>query len=307
MRPKPTKQQTVNNKTVYIISGPTASGKSAYALEKARRDNGVIINCDSMQIYDALPILTARPSAEEQAQAPHKLYAFLHPAKHYSAAMWRDDAMAAIRDAFDNGQTPILCGGTGFYLRALIHGFSPVPDIPDTVREQAIALQKQVGNPQFHAMLAEKDPETAAKLDPMNSQRLIRAWEVLAHTGKGLAAWQSTPAEKPDHDWTFHVTAILPDRAKLYDKINKRLDDMVTAGCLNEVRDLADMIEKGEVPDNALVVKAHGFRPFRRYLNGEWTMEQALDHTKTEIRQYAKRQMTWLRHQIDVDEIITPL
>jgi len=297
----------VCNKTVYIITGPTASGKSAYALEKARHENGVIINCDSMQIYDALPILTARPTIEEQTQIPHKLYAFLHPAMHYSAAAWRSDAVAEINKTFANGQTPILCGGTGFYLRALIKGLSPIPDIPNAIRNEAIALQKRIGNPQFHALLAEKDMETAKKLDPMNSQRLIRAWEVLAHTGKGLAAWQSIPATPLGYDWRFHVTAILPPREKLYEKINNRLDHMIDEGCLDEVRHLSAMIENGEVPDKALIVKAHGFRHFLRYLNGEWTMEQAMEQTKAEIRQYAKRQMTWLRHQINVDEAITSI
>lgn len=295
------------NKTVHIIAGPTASGKSAFAISKAENLNGVIINCDSMQIYDALPILTARPSAAEQATAPHKLFAFLHPATHYSAAMWRDDAVIEIQKAFDKGQTPILCGGTGFYLNALMKGLSPIPEIPAEARDKAVRLQRDVGNPQFHALLAEKDPETAAKLDPMNTQRLVRAWEVLDHTGEGLAAWQGKPVTTAPDDWQFHVTAILPDRDHLYNKINNRLDEMVDEGCLDEVKELAAMIENGDVPDDALIVKAHGFRPFRHYLNGEWTLEQALDHTKTEIRQYAKRQMTWLRHQIDIDETITAL
>lgn len=295
------------NKTIHIVAGPTASGKSAFALSLAARENGVIINCDSMQVYGALPVLTAQPSRQEQAAAPHRLYAFLHPADHYSAAAWREDAIAEIGTALDNGQTPILCGGTGFYIKALTEGLSPMPDIPDTIRQQAAERQKQLGNPQFHALLAERDLDTAGRLDPMNTQRLIRAWEVLEHTGEGLAAWQARPPVSPPAGWRFHVTAILPERDKLYETINARLDHMIAAGCLDEVRDLATLIAKGEVPETALIVKAHGFRPLRRYLNGEWTLEQALEHTKTEIRQYAKRQMTWLRHQIAVDETIPGL
>lgn len=294
----------MDTKIIHVIIGPTASGKSALALSKASNMNGVIINCDAMQSYDALHVLTAQPDAEEQAQAPHKLYGFLHPSTHYSAAAWRADAIHEIDAAFDSGQTPILCGGTGFYLKSLMHGLSPMPDTLPDVRDAATALQKEMGNPAFHEMLKEYDPETAARLEPMNTHRNIRAWEVLQATGKPLSYWQDLPLIPPPEGWDFHVTAVLPDRAELYDKINARLLTMIDLGILDEVRDLDTQIQAGEVPTDALITKAHGFRLFRSYLDGASTLDDAIERTQTETRQYAKKQMTWLRNQITIDEVL---
>jgi len=294
----------VSKTPIHVVIGPTASGKSTYALDKAQTLNGVVINCDAMQSYDALHVLTAQPDADEQSQAPHKLYGHLHPATHYSAADWRFDAIREIETAWDNNQTPILCGGTGFYLKALMEGLSPVPEVPDAVRADAIALLDDMGIEKFHTMLKDRDPKTAARLDPMNSQRNMRAWEVFAHTGKPLAEWQDEPLEGAPEGWKFHVTALFPNREKLIEKIHARLDIMMDLGILDEVRALDALIKSGKVPEDALVVKAHGFRPFRHYLNDEWTLDQAIEKTQTETRQYAKRQMTWLRNQIEIDEVI---
>lgn len=289
---------------IHVVIGPTASGKSAFALSMAQRENGVVINCDAMQSYNALHVLTAQPDAEEQSLAPHRLYGHLHPSTHYSAAEWRKDAIQEIESAWDNGQTPILCGGTGFYLKALMEGLSPMPDVPDHVREDAIALHAEIGMVAFHEELKKRDPETASKIDPMNPQRNIRAWEVLMHTGKPLAQWQKEPLVGAPEGWAFHVTALFPNREKLIAKINRRLDIMMDLGVLDEVRALDALIQSGAVPEDALIVKAHGFRPFRRYLNNEWTLDEAIEQTRTETRQYAKRQMTWLRNQLNIDDVI---
>lgn len=296
----------MDDKIIHVIIGPTASGKSAYALDIAKSCNGVIINCDAMQSYDALHVLTAQPSAEEQATIPHRLYGHLHPSTHYSAADWRVDAIYQIESAWDKDQTPILCGGTGFYLKALMEGLSPIPEIPKHVRDEAIALQIQLGNPAFHEELKKIDPATAASLDPMNTQRNVRAWEVFVHTGKPLAEWQSMPLEGAPRGWNFYVTALFPDREQLREKINTRVHVMLDLGILDEVKELDTRIQNGEINESALIVKAHGFRPFRRYLNGEWSLDKAIDFTQTETRQYAKRQMTWLRNQIHIDKIIQP-
>ena len=289
---------------IHVVIGPTASGKSSYALEKASQYDGVIINCDAMQSYDALHVLTAQPGQEEQSQALHRLYGHLHPNTSYSAAAWRHDAVKEIGNAWNNNQTPILCGGTGFYLKALMEGLSPIPDADDDIRQQAIKLMDEIGIEAFHTLLKEKDPDTAAQIDPMNKQRNMRAWEVLTQTGKGLSTWQKEPLETPSSDWDFHVTALFPNRESLIEKINNRLETMINHGILDEVRALDNLIQSGEVAENALIVKAHGFRPFRRYLNGEWTIDEAITQTQTETRQYAKRQMTWLRNQLNIDEII---
>lgn len=289
---------------IKVVIGPTASGKSAHALQIAQCENGVVINCDAMQSYDALHRLTAQPDAEEQTQALHRLYGFNAPDRHYSAADWREDAIREIETALNNNQTPILCGGTGFYLKSLMEGLSPIPDIPNSVREEAVTIQNNMGNPAFHAALAQRDPETAAKLDPMNTQRLIRAWEVLEHTGKPLSYWQSLPLTPPPSGWAFHITAILPPRETLYAKINARTHAMLGLGIIDEVRDLDNKIKNGDVPDDALIVKAHGFRAFRRYLRGDMSLDDAISYTQTETRQYAKRQMTWIRNQLTIDTLI---
>jgi tRNA dimethylallyltransferase len=292
------------NNLIHVIIGPTASGKSAYALDLAQEQNGVVINCDAMQSYDALHILTAQPDAEEQAQAPHRLYGHLHPSRHYSAADWRADAIHEIEQCFANGQTPIICGGTGFYLKALMEGFSPVPEIPNDVRDKGIALQAELGNPAFHEQLKSDDPMVDGKIDPMNTQRNIRAWEVFHHTGRSIVDWQNEPLTGAPDGYEFNVTALFPNREKLIEKINARLDIMMDLGILDEVWALDDLIQSGEVEDDALVVKAHGFRPFRHYLKEAWTLNQAIEQTQTETRQYAKRQMTWLRNQLTIDKII---
>lgn len=294
----------MSSRLVKVIIGPTASGKSALALSEAEKWNGVIINCDAMQSYDALHTLTAQPDTDDLHRAPHRLYGHLHPAQSYSAAQWRDDAIIEIENALDNGQVPIICGGTGFYLKALMEGLSPIPDTPDHIRAEAMALHATLGNPSFHAELSKVDPATAALIDPMNTQRNIRAWEVLQHTGRPLADWQTEPLIGPPDDWHFEVTAIFPNRDNLIQKINYRLSLMVERGIVDEVRALDEQIKSGSVPDNALIIKAHGFRPFRRYLNGECTMDEAIEHTQTETRQYAKRQMTWLRNQLSIDHVI---
>lgn len=284
--------------TVHIIAGPTASGKTAYALEIADKRDGIIINADSMQVYDALPILTARPRKEEQAQAPHRLFAIIPPWESCTVQRWRDMAAREIEDAAAAGKTPILVGGTGFYIKALTEGLSPMPEIAPATRKTVMTLQKELGNPAFHAALAKIDPVMADRLDPNDTQRLIRAYEVIQQSGKSLAAWQAMPPEGPPKNWDFKFDILLPDRAVLHEKINRRLDEMIDEGALDEVRELDEMIRTGKVPEDAGVTKAHGFRPLRAYLHGEKTLEQALEATKAEIRQYAKRQTTWLRHQI---------
>jgi tRNA dimethylallyltransferase len=173
--------------TVHIIAGPTAGGKSALALRLTAEKDGVVINADSLQIYDGLQILTAQPSAAEKKAVPHRLYNLLQPDQACSAMIWRELALTEIHAALQAGKTPILVGGTGFYLKTLIEGLSPIPEIPDEIRLLGEELMDKIGIEAFFAALSEKDPETAARLDPRNRQRIIRAWEVLAHTGRGLS------------------------------------------------------------------------------------------------------------------------
>lgn len=292
------------SKLIHVILGPTASGKSAHALSWARDNNGVIINCDAMQSYDALHVLTAQPSVEEQADIPHKLYGHLHPNVHYSAADWRSNAEREIENCFVNGQNPIICGGTGFYLKALMEGFSPIPEIPEELREEGISLQSELGNPKFYEELYKQDPLIEGKIDPMNTQRVVRAWEVFQYTGKSIVEWQNKPLTGAPEGYEFHVSAIFPDRELIIQKINSRFDMMVELGILDEVRTLYKRVKSGEVKSDALINKAIGFRTFCQYLDDEISLDDAIEKTKIETRQYAKRQMTWLRNQLSIDKII---
>ena len=285
-------------KPVLIIAGPTAGGKSARAVEIARQKNGVIINADSMQIYNALPLLTAQPTPGDRTQAPHALYAALPPHEPCSAQRWRDMAAAEIDKAHAAEQLPIITGGTGFYIRALTEGFSPVPEVPLSVREEGNALQQKLGNPAFHAALAERDPIMAARLHPNDTQRLIRAWEVLAFTGTSLAEWQEQPAIGAPAGYAFEYELILPTREELRARCDRRFDMMMDAGALEEARAFVDQIESGAVPADAAVTHALGFRPLQRYLQGAIPLNEAVTLAKIETKQYAKRQVTWFRNQV---------
>lgn len=283
---------------IHIIAGPTASGKSAKALELARELDGVILNCDSLQIYDALPILSAQPSANDQAQAPHKLYAHLHPNDVCSAGSWREMAEPLIADILERGQTPIICGGTGLYIKALVEGLSPIPDIPDDIRTRAIEMQKKWDAPTLHAHLKERDPVMAGRLDPNNRARLVRAWEVLEATGKSLAEWQEQPLIGPPVHWKFQIHKILPERSELHARIEQRFDQMLELGALEEAETFAEQIEAGEVEPHVPITKALGFQALDEYIKGRLSLEDARERTLAETRQYAKRQITWFRNQI---------
>jgi tRNA dimethylallyltransferase len=302
--------------TVLIVAGPTASGKSALAAELARRARGIVVNADSMQVYDGLPLLTAQPSPEDLKAAPHALYGALQPQTACSAAKWREFALVEIEKAEEAGLTPVIAGGTGLYLKALTEGLSPIPEVPSAFRTHAMALQRQLGTPGLHAALKKRDPETASKLDPFNTQRNMRAWEVLEATGKGLAAWQRTPREGPPAHLKFCTVVLSPDREELTRRCGARFDAMLKTGALEEVSAFKRLIDSGEVPHDAALTKALGYGELVSYLEGRSTLEEATELAKTATRQYAKRQSTWFRHQLapdikqtraDADEILAYL
>lgn len=288
--------------TIPVIAGPTASGKSALALERAARDNGVVINADSMQLYDALPLLTACPDERDMAAAPHRLYRALAPGDDCSAARWATMALHEIETALGHGQTPIIIGGTGLYLRALIEGLSPIPSIDPSVRARGVALQRELGNPAFHAALAIRDPEMAARLHPQDTQRLVRAWEVIEGTGRSLAYWQTLPPEPPvladGRSLHFDITIFDLPRAVLHERCDRRFIGMIDKGALVEVDSLSAQIDAGTVAETAAITNALGFRALRDYRRGAIPLPEAITRAQAQTRQYLKRQCTWLRHQI---------
>lgn len=283
---------------IHIIGGPTASGKSAHALALAEQHDGIIINADSMQVYDDLPMLTAQPSEADKAAHSHEFYGYLHPNEDCSAGNWREHVEPRIQEILESGKTPIIVGGSGLYINALVYGLSPIPDMPEDIRAAASAKQKELGNPAFHEALAERDPIIAERLDEYNTARLVRAWEVLEATGKSLSEWQEQPLLGPPVDWEFDVTLVMPEREVLYDRCNKRFEWMIKNGALEEVEAFNTRIEKGDIKPNALLCNALGVKPLTAYLKGEFTKAEAIERAQGETRRYAKRQVTWFRHQV---------
>ncbi len=283
---------------IRIIAGPTASGKSARAMALAHALDGVVINCDSMQIYDALPVLSAQPSVEDLEQVPHKLYGFLHPSEDCSAGRWRRMAQPIIEETLAQGKAPIICGGTGFYIKALSEGLSPIPEVPDEVRFKGEALMSEMGCPAFYEALIAEDPLVRDKFHPNHTARILRAWEVFHATGKSLIEWQALDKIGPPEDWTFETEIILPERDVLYQRCNQRFDAMVAYGVMDEVKALDAMINAGEVRDGSLITNALGFKPLRDYMYDRCTLDEAIAQSKQDTRNYAKRQSTWFRNQL---------
>lgn len=284
--------------TVLIVAGPTASGKSSFALACAAACDGVIINADSMQVYDGLHMLTAQPSAEDFAQIPHELYSILAVGETCSAAKWSALALAQIEAAHHKGQTPILTGGTGFYLKAMTEGLSPIPQVPEAVRAETIALCQKMGRTAFAQALEEKDPEIMTRIDRRNPQRLMRAWEVFEATGKSLAAWQDLPKEGAPENLRFVEVVLNPAREKLYARCDKRFHWMVENGVLDEVTALSKAIASGDVAEDAGLTNALGFWDLKAYLEGETSLEDAIDAAQQLTRRYAKKQTTWFKNQM---------
>ncbi len=282
-----------------IVAGPTASGKSALALAVAERLGGTVINADSMQVYRDLDVLTARPGPAALAAVPHELYGFLDGAELCSAARWAALARRAATRAIEAGRVPIVCGGTGLYLRTLLHGIAPVPEIPAAVRDQARRLHAERGGEAFRRSLAALDPAAAARLAAGDGQRLVRAYEVVAATGRTLADWQRAGAAEA-LGLPSRCYVLLPPRETLYALIDGRFRAMVAGGAVDEVRRLA---ARGLAPDLP-VMKALGVPELRAYLAGATSLEQAIAAATQASRRYAKRQFTWFRHQLPEAEPI---
>ena len=282
---------------VAVLYGPTASGKSDLAVTLAQRLNGVVINADSLQVYAELEILTARPDAAAMARAPHRLFGVLSAAQACSAAWWRDAALDEIAAAHAAGKHPILVGGTGLYLKTLMEGLSPVPAANEEARARATALYSEVGGDAFRAALAERDPVIAARLKSGDRQRLIRAWEVIESTGTPLSEWQALPKE-PGHDLDFSLIGLMPPRDVLYARIDARFDAMLKDGALDEAARFEALGLSPTLPAN----KALGLPELRRHLKGEIGLDEATRLAQQMSRNYAKRQVTWFRHQMPCDK-----
>jgi tRNA dimethylallyltransferase len=292
---------TVEDKAV-LIAGPTASGKSALALELAQRTGGVVINTDSMQVYRDLRIITARPTMEEEARVPHRLYGHVDAAVNFSAGAWVADAAKMLAEARAQKRLPIFVGGSGLYFKALTRGLSAVPPIPPEVRERIRSRLERDGVEALHAELARRDPVSAERLKPRDRIRIARALEVVEATGRPLPDWhrEGLPPLLPPGE--FSALFLSPQRDVLYARIDARFDAMLAAGALDEVAALAARRLDPLLP----AMKAHGVPTLIRHLRGEVTLEEAAEIGRADTRHYAKRQFTWFRHQLPEFEWVEP-
>jgi len=279
---------------VALIAGPTASGKSALAIALARQAGGTVINADSAQVYAELRVLSARPLVEEEAQAPHRLFGHVAGSEDYSAARWAEEARAEIAAAHDRGSLPLLAGGTGMYIRTLLDGIAPVPEIDPAIRAEVRALPVA----ETRRLLEQADPEAAVRLNPSDTTRVARALEVVRSTGRTLAAWQAERVGGIGEAIDLAPLILLPDRAWLAERCDRRLRAMFEDGAIEEVRAL---LQRSDIPASAPVRRAIGVAEIAAFLEGSLSRDEALERAQAATRQYAKRQYTWLRHQPPAD------
>ena len=284
------------NRIAVLIAGPTASGKSAVAMEVAEQMNGVIINADAMQLYKELEVLTSRPSTDDERRVPHRLFGCVAGAEAWSSGRWLTAARDAMETAWSKGQVPVVAGGTGLYFKVLEEGLSPVPAIPAEVRLHWRARMEAEGPAALHAELARRAPDDAARLDRQDSQRIVRALEVVDATGSPLSEHFGKARDGAVLAGAAVRRAVMmPPREELYAACDARFEAMLARGAVEEVRALLDAGLAADLP----VMKAIGVKPLAALLAGEMTEAEAIALTQRQTRNYAKRQMTWIRNQMN--------
>ncbi len=277
-------------KEILVIAGPTAVGKTECAIELALRLGGEIVSCDSMQIYKYMDIGSAKPTKEEQAKVKHYLVDEIDPREDFSVASYQKMAKQAIKEIFQKGKLPIISGGTGLYLNALLYDmdFSCAPK-KDSYRASLQDLADTQGKEAVYRLLEEKDPQSAKRIHPNNSKKIIRALEAIETTGKGIPDFQS--ASPPVKDYRPILIGLTRDRQELYDRINRRVDLLMEKGLLKEVQSLLEMgLEEAHIS-----MKGIGYKELIHYLKGECDLDSAVEKIKQNTRHYAKRQLTWFR------------
>lgn len=279
----------MSKKRIICICGPTGAGKTGSSIAAAARVGGAIVNYDSRQVYSDFPIITAQPSSSEQSACPHRLYGFLETSKQLTAPAWAEMAASEMDLIIGEGRTPILVGGTGFYLQALLEPLSPIPEVSSEVRESVQERCKKLGSPALHLELEKTDPESAARIHPNDTQRVTRAVEVLESTGRTLSEWQKESAEPPDYEPLYLGIGL--DIRELESMLDARIGAMIEAGALEEARKAWD-----RCPDrNAPGWSGIGCAELLSYLMGDLSLDEARALWFRNTRAYAKRQLTWFK------------
>ena len=277
------------DKNVALVVGPTASGKSALALEIAKKQPSVIINADSAQVYRDLRILSARPSDAEIGETEHQLFGYIDGMEACSAARWASDAKTAIAAAHERDLLPILVGGTGLYVQILLDGIAPIPEIDPEIRQEIRKMETL----EAYQALQKLDPDSAERLNPTDTTRIQRALEVIQSTGKPLGHWQKNKVGGIGEQIKLHPLVLLPPREWLYQRCDLRLHEMIEQGAKEEVENLLSR----NLPPNLPVMRAIGVAEIAAWLAGDISREVAVERAQTATRQYAKRQYTWFRNQ----------
>jgi len=285
-----------------LIAGPTASGKSALAVELARRFGGVVVNADSMQAYRDLQVITARPMPEEMGEVPHHLYGHVDGAVNHSAAAYAAEVGALLQELAGQGALPVLVGGTGLYFKALTEGLSDIPPVPDEVRIAFRSRAERSDTTELHAELASRDPEMAARLRPSDRLRVMRALEVFEATGRSLATFQGSRRPGPLAGQELLKLFLAPERELVRARIDARFDVMMDQGALDEVAALRERRLDPLLP----VMRAHGVPGLIAHLDGRLSLDEAVARGKADTRAYAKRQVTWFRHQMEGWTAVAP-
>ena len=287
---------TVQNPVIAIV-GPTASGKSTLGIEVALELDGEIINCDSVQVYQEIQVATAKVPLEERKGVPHHLIDFVSPSINYTAVEWAREAANKIEEIESRGRVPLLVGGTGFYLRALRHPFFISPQTDESIRRRLNEMRERRGAEHLHRVLRRLDPRAAAQLYPRDWPRVQRAIEVYLQTGRSIVDQKDERPAAHESSRRLRILALNPPRAELYERINQRTEAHFNAGLVDEVREL---LQRG-VPPNSNALGAHGYRRVVEYLEGKRDLPSAVEQTKLDVRHYAKRQLTWFRHEAGVE------
>ena len=275
--------------TIYFITGPTASGKSKFAIDLSKKIKGEIVNADSMQIYKELKIITARPSQLDNKKIKHHLYGYVDGSNRYNVEKWCQDASQVIKSLNKKNINPIFVGGTGLYIDTLINGIASIPSVPESIRNDSKNLLEKVGKEEFYKIVKKIDEDSIKLIFPNDIQRLRRIWEVFNYTNKKFSEWKKNKNKKFISSLDYKIFLFLPDRKKNYERVNKRVLTMIKSGAIEEIEKLLKLNYNKDLP----IMRAHGVPEISAYLKNKITLEDCIKKIQLVTRHYVKRQNTW--------------
>ena len=275
--------------TIYFITGPTATGKSKFAIDLSKKIKGEIVNADSMQIYKELKIITARPSQLDNKKIKHHLYGYVDGSNRYNVEKWCQDASQVIKSLNKKNINPIFVGGTGLYIDTLINGIASIPSVPETIRNDSKNLLEKVGKEEFYKIVKKIDEDSIKLIFPNDIQRLRRIWEVFNYSNKKFSEWKKNKNKKFITSLDYKILLFLPDRKKNYERVNKRVLTMIKSGAIEEIENLLKLNYNKDLP----IMRAHGVPEISAYLKNKITLEDCIKKIQLVTRHYVKRQNTW--------------